>query len=270
MPPSHRFPRKAKHPFMPFIHHHRPEVPSTNQWAMDWLKVEAPSRPVLFTADHQTAGKGQRDRHWHSERGQDVVMSLVLPVQAHWTPASLNKRVALSVRSALIKVLPNGQNDRSILVKWPNDVLVWHGESHYKVAGILIENVWRGSAWSHAVIGIGLNVQSRRLSQSYRAISLSDMGHSALSPLALAEQLAGQIVTDLQHGFEGLAATYQDVLFGLGEKRSFVVEGQSLVGMLTEVDDQGQGHFQWESTGSASALPASQLASSEVQWCWPN
>ena len=24
---------------MPFIHHHRPEVPSTNQWAMDWLKA---------------------------------------------------------------------------------------------------------------------------------------------------------------------------------------------------------------------------------------
>ena len=66
---------------MPFIHHHRPEVPSTNQWAMDWLKVELHHVLFLFTADHQTAGKGQRDRHWHSERGQDVVMSLVLPVQ---------------------------------------------------------------------------------------------------------------------------------------------------------------------------------------------
>lgn len=267
---SRRFPRKAKHPFMPFIHHHRPEVPSTNQWAMEWLKREVPSGPVLFTAEHQTAGKGQRDRHWHSEKGQDVVMSLALPVEEHWNPAALNKRVALTVRSTLINLLTKGQNDRSVLVKWPNDVLVWHGESHYKVAGILIENVWRGSAWSHAVIGIGLNVQSRRLSQSYRAISLSDVGQPQLSPLALAELLTERLIEDLRQGFDGLAKAYEEFLFALDERRSFVVDGRSMVGALTAVDEHGQGHFKWEATSDLSSLPPKRLASSEVKWCWPN
>lgn len=254
---------------MPFIHHHRPDVPSTNQWAMDWLKSEAPHRPILFTADHQTEGKGQRERQWHSERGRDVVMSLVLPVQPHWTPASLNKRVALTVRSTLLEALPGAMNERSVLVKWPNDVLIWHGAGHFKVGGILVENVWRGSAWSHAVIGIGVNVQSRRLTQPYRAISLSDAWQSSASPSALAEHLAKRLIQDLQQPFDGLDKEYHSALYALNETRPFVVGGRTLEGRLTRVDAQGTGHFSWHFRDSEASLPSNQLNSSEVQWCWP-
>lgn len=254
---------------MPFIHHHRVEVPSTNQWAMDWLKSEAPKRPVLFTADHQTKGKGQRERLWQSERGRDVVMSLVLPVQRHWTPASLNKRVALTVRSALLEALPGARNERSVLVKWPNDVLIWHGAGHYKVGGILVENVWRGSAWSHAVIGIGVNVQSRKLTQPYRAISLSDAWQSSMAPHDLAEQLAKHLIQDLYQPFNSLDDDYHEALFALNETRPFVVGGGTFEGRLTAVDAQGTGQFSWNLSGSAASVPPNQLASSEVQWCWP-
>ena len=215
---------------------------------MDWLKSETPRHPILFTADHQTEGKGQRERQWHSERGRDVVMSLVLPVQPHWTPASLNKRVALTVRSTLLEALPGAMNERSVLVKWPNDVLIWHGAGHYKVGGILVENVWRGSAWSHAVIGIGVNVQSRRLTQPYRAISLSDAWQSSVSPHVLVEQLAKRLIQDLH---------------------PCVVGGRTLEGQLTRVDAQGTGHFSWHFRDSEAPPPPNRLASSEVQWCWP-
>ena len=264
-----RFPRNAKQSSMPFIHHHRPDVPSTNQWAMDWLKSETPRRPILFTADHQTKGKGQRERQWHSERGRDVVMSLVLPVQPHWTPASLNKRVALTVRSTLLEALPGAMNERSVLVKWPNDVLIWHGAGHYKVGGILVENVWRGSAWSHAVIGIGVNVQSRRLTQHYRAISLSDAWQSSVSPLDLVEQLAKRLIQDLHQPFDSLDDDYHRALFALKETRPFVVEGRTFEGRLTAVDAQGEGQFSWDLSESAASPPPNRLASSEVQWCWP-
>lgn len=254
---------------MTFIHHHRPEVPSTNQWAMDWLKDELPSRPVLFTADHQSAGKGQRERLWHSERGQDVAMSLVLPARTHWTPASLNKRVALSVRSTLLKMLPQGQSDRAVLVKWPNDILVWHGAGHFKVAGILLENVWRGSTWSHAIVGVGLNVRSRRLTQSYRAISLSEAWQAELAPNDLAKQLAMNLVSDLNQSFDGLSEAYGKALFARGECRPYLVNRERVQGTLLSVDDQGRGHFNWEVTQDAAPNPSNRLASSDVTWCWP-
>ena len=236
---------------------------------MDWLKREAPRRPILFTADHQTEGKGQRERQWHSERGRDVVMSLVLPVQPHWTPASLNKRVALTVRATLLEDLPGAMNERSVLVKWPNDVLIWHGAGHYKVGGILVENVWRGAAWSHAVIGIGVNVQSRRLTQPYRAISLSDAWQTSVPPSDLAEQLAKRLIQDLHQPFKGLEDDYHRALFALKETRPFVVGGRTFEGRLIAVDAQGKGQFSWHPSHSADVPPPNTLASSEVQWCWP-
>ena len=76
----------------------------------------------------------------------------------------LNMAVALSLRSTLLSVLPNHRSDASVLIKWPNDVVLWHAQTHRKCAGILVENVWRGSEWTHAVIGIGANVLIQLLS----------------------------------------------------------------------------------------------------------
>ena len=42
-------------------------------------------------------------------------------------------------------------------IKWPNDLMLDGG----KAGGILIENSWRGSGWSSAIIGIGINVAGR-------------------------------------------------------------------------------------------------------------
>ena len=156
-----------------------------------------------------------------------------------------------------------------MLVKWPNDVFIWHGAGHYKVGGILVENVWRGSAWSHAVIGIGVNVQSRRLTQPYRAISLSDAWQISVLPLNLAEQLAKRLIQDLHQSFEGLDDDYHRALYALNETRPFVVGGRTLEGQLTRVDAQGTGHFSWHFRDSEASLPSNQLNSSEVQWCWP-
>ena len=82
-------------------HHHLPSVPSTNQWAMEWLRHTLPQGPVLFTTDHQTQGRGQRDRRWSSEAGRDLCLSLAIPVQAAWNPTLINMHVALAVRDLL-------------------------------------------------------------------------------------------------------------------------------------------------------------------------
>ena len=250
-------------------HHHRPSVPSTNQWAMEWLRHTMPQGPVLFTTDHQTEGRGQRDRRWSSEAGRDLCMSLAVPVQPHWNPTLVNMHVALAVQDLLSQHLPDHQSPGAIRVKWPNDVLVWHAGTHHKAAGILVENVWRGSQWSTAVIGVGLNVGSSRLSRSYPAVSLAEAWHVELSPSDLAQDLAKRLIQRLNGGVEGLMEDYHDALFGLGEPRTFVVHERTWHGMFRGVNAEGQGRFEWSSHREAETLPPSEwLSSSEVQWCW--
>ena len=250
-------------------HHHRPSVPSTNQWAMEWLRHTMPQGPVLFTTDHQTEGRGQRDRRWSSEAGRDLCMSLAVPVQPHWNPTLVNMHVALAVQDLLSQHLPDHQSPGAIRVKWPNDVLVWHAGTHHKAAGILVENVWRGSQWSTAVIGVGLNVGSSRLSRSYPAVSLAEAWHVELSPSDLAQDLAKRLIQRLNGGVEGLMEDYHDALFGLGEPRTYVVHERTWQGVFRGVNVEGQGRFEWTTAREDEGLPPSEwLASSEVQWCW--
>jgi BirA family biotin operon repressor/biotin-[acetyl-CoA-carboxylase] ligase len=62
----------------------------------------------------------------------------------------LNIAACVSVADFLIHDLQMS----NISIKWPNDIYA----DNRKMAGILIENVLRGSSWHHAVVGIGLNV----------------------------------------------------------------------------------------------------------------
>jgi BirA family transcriptional regulator, biotin operon repressor / biotin---[acetyl-CoA-carboxylase] ligase len=254
--------------------HHLPTVPSTNRWAFEWLRQHVPQGPVLFTTDHQTEGRGQRDRRWSSEAGRDVCLSLALPVKPGWHPARLNMEVALSVHDVLSRHLPSSQTPDSVQVKWPNDVLIWHAGEHRKVAGILVENMWRGSQWTTAVVGIGMNVGSSRLTRSYPAVSLSEAWQMQLTPSSLAKEIAEAVVTrwtsDVHESSLNLALNaYHDVLFGLGEIRDFVVHERRWKGRLLGVDSDGFGHFDWlAQPKNTPPPPAPKLLSSEVQWCW--
>ena len=248
-------------------HHHLPSVPSTNQWAMEWLNHSIPKGPVLFTTDHQTEGRGQRERRWSSEARRDVCLSLALPVQSHWQPSTLNMHAALAVRAALLRQLPASQSEGSIQVKWPNDVLIWHAGMHRKVAGILVENVWRGSQWSVAIIGVGINARSNRLTRSYPAVSLSEAWHQDLSPDELAMSVGHELMRPLKAGPEILVA-YHHALFGLNDQRTFLVHERPWLGSFLGVNEEGLGQFNWQPQEGVELPPESWLPSSEVQWCW--
>ena len=79
-----------------------------------------------------------------------LILEQKLPASA---PFSLNLAVSLAVVEAIEDVIPEIQS-KDLLIKWPNDIML----KGSKAGGILIENSWRGNAWSSAVIGIGLNL----------------------------------------------------------------------------------------------------------------
>lgn len=131
---------------------YRQETASTNDEALQWLEQGAPDASMVC-AGIQTRGRGRMERTWYSTPGASLAFSLILNaslMQLETIPL-LAPYAGLAVCKALEDSL-----GLSPSIKWPNDVLL----NDKKVAGILTEAVWDGSACKGVVIGIGVNVAS--------------------------------------------------------------------------------------------------------------
>jgi BirA family transcriptional regulator, biotin operon repressor / biotin---[acetyl-CoA-carboxylase] ligase len=105
------------------------ETPSTQDVARD-LPVGS-----CVVTDHQTRGRGRRDRRWETPPGTALLASFVLPSR---------HLVTLAVGVAAAHACGPG-----VRLKWPNDLLV----DGAKLGGILTEQ--RGAA---CVVGVGINL----------------------------------------------------------------------------------------------------------------
>lgn len=101
---------------------------------------------LWLRADRQTGGIGRLGRKWESPSGNLYCSTIVDIDPRDPSPSSLSFVVALAVYDLLAG---NLINEKSIKLKWPNDVLV----NSAKISGILLENVL-----NKIVVGVGLNV----------------------------------------------------------------------------------------------------------------
>lgn len=103
----------------------------------------------VVSACRQTAGRGQRGNTWSSAPGENLTFSIVLkcPLEAY-DQFAISEAAALAVVDLLSDYGLEGK------IKWPNDIYV----GNRKICGILIENSIKGTALSHSIAGIGLNV----------------------------------------------------------------------------------------------------------------
>ena len=118
---------------------------------MDEIRILAerdePEGAVVI-AEEQTAGRGRFNRAWISPRGQNLSFSVLLRPTAEQLPF-LNMAATLAVSRAVGEIA-----GLEPTIKWPNDVRV----NGRKVSGILIEAAMEQESASHAVVGIGVNV----------------------------------------------------------------------------------------------------------------
>lgn len=126
------------------------DIGSTNDWVMDQAR-EGASEGLVAVADHQSAGRGRRERRWVAPPGSSLLFSVLLRPQLALSALHLTSAaVALAASTACLEVC-------GVLatVKWPNDLLI--GER--KLAGILSESIIGGDGTSAAVVvGTGVNV----------------------------------------------------------------------------------------------------------------
>jgi BirA family biotin operon repressor/biotin-[acetyl-CoA-carboxylase] ligase len=185
-------------------------VGSTNDVVRGWLADGTPEVCVAV-ADEQRAGRGRDGRTWTAPAGAALLFSLGFrPTWLHpehvWRLAAVAS-IAMAEAGEEIAASPSG----TILLKWPNDLVVEAGVGVLKLAGVLGETDGLGTVDPRAVIGIGVNGDWPRPAfpaalagsmTSLHELAARTIDHDALLD-AFLERL-GPSVADLRDGrFDG-------------------------------------------------------------------
>jgi BirA family biotin operon repressor/biotin-[acetyl-CoA-carboxylase] ligase len=186
-------------------------VDSTNNYAMALIQQGERDTIKPVFAMEQTQGKGRRGKHWKSNKGANIMMSI--PIEMQWLPLSqqfqLSAAIALSCHDLFLKYRVS-----NVFIKWPNDIFI----NDSKAGGILIENVIKGTLWQWSVIGIGLNINQEKFEDfNLKATSLKLATGETYDVLKLAEELVSTVlkrVNELKSGkFEKMLEEYNQHLF---------------------------------------------------------
>lgn len=242
-------------------YHFHARCASTNALAAELADAGAPEG-TLVVADAQDAGRGRHGRAWFSPSGENLYLSLVLrpavPPPA-LPPLTLLAGGAIAGALATLGLVPR--------LKWPNDVLLAVADPATtsssrapapiapvaraassgrlrKVCGVLLEMATAGGAVRHAIVGVGLNVNTIAFPADLaeRATSLRahlgraiDRGVLLADLLARLEPLYDRFVAD---GPAEAIALWRR--FGLRGAPARVVTADGVVeGTMEDLDDQG-------------------------------
>lgn len=175
------------------------ETDSTNRYLTQKCDTEKVDEYTTVCADYQTAGKGQRGNRWESERGKNLMFSLVLyPVFLEARRQFLLSQIAaLAVKEELEEWATD------ISIKWPNDIY-WQEK---KICGLLIENELASNGIARCIIGIGLNINQEIFrSDAPNPVSLKQItgcDHDR-------QQILNGLLRRLQAYYQGLQGTEAD------------------------------------------------------------
>ena len=218
-------------------------IDSTNRYLADlvseiWLEDFA-----AVMAKEQTNGLGQRGSKWQSEKGKNLIISILKKniKTSVGSQFDINRRVSLAVYNTL-----KAFGIPKLSVKWPNDIL----SCSKKISGILIQLVIKNQRIQHGIIGVGINVNQIHFKNLPKAASMTTMKQEFFD----LDALANELIKHLKFYFEisdksALNAEYEAVLFGMNKASTFLNKsGQSFKGIIRGVSSSGKLKVQSENT----------------------
>lgn len=173
-------------------------------------KTQHWTKPIVYVADWQTAGRGRLGRAWLAQPGQSLLCSIGITM-----PKSIEalSGLSLAIGTLLVDALQSLSNDNAIPkekmqfgLKWPNDILL----NEKKLGGVLIETVQKEAQQlsiaspvknffdhkkditTNVVIGIGINLRNVNQNNS-QAI---DQDNSQTKSMAALDKLMQKNLND--------------------------------------------------------------------------
>ena len=159
-----------------YNHLHFKSVGSTNDLCRDECKKQL--KPILITADKQTAGRGRNQKKWESPSGNISFSYGFFCKKPH---NALSLLAGLKTTIAVDKIF-----GKSVELKWPNDLIY----KSNKVGGILIESENFEDRFL-TIVGIGLNLKVKPTEEHWG--ELDEELNNEEKKLTFTKELAHQI-----------------------------------------------------------------------------
>lgn len=211
-------------------------VHSTNDYFSEVLKEETYSEGSIITTSFQDSGKGQGNNTWESEKGKNLLCSIVL--YPEFLVIDKNFLLSKAVSLGIVKYLKSKTS--GIKIKWPNDIYY----QDKKIAGILIENIIKGSSINQSIIGIGLNInQTHFLSNAPNPISLNQITgkvYSIENEIVKLRDCIRDSYEDLKSGkYKEINKLYIENLYRFNKFHSYKIENNIFKAKITGIHELG-------------------------------
>ena len=132
-------------------------VDSTNKYLQESVASgKNLSNGDVFLAHYQTGGQGIGNNRWESEAGKNLTFSIY--IEPAFLTADKQFMLNKSVSLALYDFVRNKIPDKSVTIKWPNDIYI----ENSKISGILINHTIQGNHILNSIIGIGININQKQ------------------------------------------------------------------------------------------------------------
>lgn len=224
----------------PFPGHcyHFASLDSTQRYLLDHAPC---ALPVLCTAAQQSAGVGQRGRHWQSPPGQ-LYFSLMWRLPGD---AALHQGIAQMIALVLAETID--PTAKMLRLKWPNDLYL----GGYKCGGILIDTL-PDKENTFVIVGIGINLT--RSAEHPADIACLNEHFADETPQSLLDRLLPELCRCLAAWAEKpyLPLTHRWNAYDLCQGQSvrleaqdgtFTLHGIDQKGRLIAKDNSGKPHF---------------------------
>ena len=171
---------------------------STSDYLLEQAKVKDIDGLVCL-AEHQSSGRGRRQRGWHTAPYRNVALSMGWRFDDGMSGLS---GLGIAAGITVARTLHAAGFDNGIGLKWPNDI-VWNDS---KLGGLLIDVRGEHDGPCLAVLGLGLNIALSEKDQQaidQPCVSLQQTTEDPVDRNALVADL----VRALHVLFEGYAST---------------------------------------------------------------
>lgn len=211
---------------------------STNNYAIE----NQLSENTVIIAGVQSSGKGRSARVWESDSSDNLYFSIVLPL------IDISKLLPLNIIAGY-SVCDTVRKYTNSYLKWPNDLII----DGKKAGGLLIEVKFSGNKMTKAVLGIGINVNTKSFPDSIKDIATSISATFAdisredifIEFILNFEKRLDELVTDsidIVSLWKNYSANYNNhISVHIGdEKKMFIERGINTNGGLIVEDNSGK------------------------------
>lgn len=214
------------------------KVDSTNNYAMALIQKGSISSGTGVFAIEQAMGKGRRGKQWNSLAGQNIILSIVAEMK--WQPVLSQFPLSVAVALACRDFIDSFVNQK-VYIKWPNDIFI----NDSKAAGVLIENVIKGTLWQWTIIGIGVNVNQEHFDDvDTKVTSLkieAGLAHDVLKLAGGLQDIVLKRIEDLKEGnFSRMLQEYNEHLYARDKAVKLKKESMVFETTIRSVSESGK------------------------------